>query len=107
MGYYKHRVEIKTGEGPDDALIVGHLYIPDGDTELPCVVISHEFGFDQNHEIKYDVKVKNLLSPSIFSTSGRTYVGSRGVDLTKSYEYKIYVNKSDYEEAIALMNRSK
>ena len=50
----------------------------------------------QNHNIKYDVKIKNLLSPSIFSRSGRTYIGSRGVDLTKSYEYKIYVKKSDW-----------
>ena len=58
----------------------------------------------QNHNIKYDVKIKNLLSPSIFSRSGRTYIGSRGVDLTKSYEYKIYVKKSDYEEAIVLLN---
>lgn len=59
----------------------------------------------QDYKIKYDVKVKNLLSPSIFSTSGRTYVGSRDTDLTKSYEYKIYVKKSDYEEAIALLNK--
>ena len=59
----------------------------------------------QNHNIKYDVKIKNLLSPSIFSRSGRTYIGSRGVvDLTKSYEYKIYVKKSDYEEAVVLLN---
>ena len=58
----------------------------------------------RDHKIKYNVKVKNLLSPSIFSRSGRTYLGSRGVDLTKSYEYKIYVKKSDYEAAIALLN---
>ena len=58
----------------------------------------------QNHNIKYDVKINNLLSPSIFSRSGRTYIGSRGVDLTKSYEYKIYVKKSDYEEAVVLLN---
>ena len=47
--YYKHRVEIKDG----DALIVGHLYIPDADTGRECVVISHEFGVDQNWESKY------------------------------------------------------
>ena len=58
----------------------------------------------QNHNIKYDVKINNLLSPSIFSRSGRTYIGSRGVDLTKSYEHKIYVKKSDYEEAVVLLN---
>ena len=60
----------------------------------------------QNHNIKYDVKINNLLSPSIFSRSGRTYIGSRGVDLTKSYEYKIYVKKSDYEEAVVLLNEN-
>ena len=59
----------------------------------------------RDHKIKYNVNVNNLLSPSIFSTSGRTYVGSRDTDLTKSYEYKIYVKKSDYEEAIALLNK--
>ena len=58
----------------------------------------------QNHNIKYNVIIKNLLSPSIFSRSGRTYIGSRGVDLTKSYEYKIYVKKSDYEEDVVLLN---
>ena len=58
----------------------------------------------RDHKIKYNVNVKNLLSPSIFSTSGRTYVGSRDTDLTKSYEYKIYVKKSDYEEAVVLLN---
>lgn len=58
----------------------------------------------RDHKIKYNVKVKNLLSPSIFSTSGRTYTGSRGIDLTKSYKYKIYVKKADYEEAIVLLN---
>ena len=59
----------------------------------------------QNHNIKYDVKINNLLSPSIFSRSGRTYIGSRGVDLTKSYEYKIYVKKSDYKKAMILLNK--
>ena len=35
---YKHRVEIRDGE----AIIVGHLYIPDEESDRPCVVISHE-----------------------------------------------------------------
>lgn len=30
--------------------------------------------------------------------------GSHGVDLTKSYEYKIYVKKPDYKEAMVLLN---
>ena len=58
----------------------------------------------RDHKIKYDVKVKNLLSSSPFNTSGRTYVGSHDVDLTKSYEYKIYVKKTDYKEAMVLLN---
>ena len=41
---YKHRVEIRDGE----AIIVGHLYIPDDESDRPCIVISHEFGVDQN-----------------------------------------------------------
>ncbi len=58
----------------------------------------------RDYKIKYDVKVKNLLSPSPFNTSGRTHIGSYGIDLTKSYEYKIYVKKSDYDEAMVLLN---
>lgn len=59
----------------------------------------------QNHKIEYNVKVKNLLSPTPQSNNGRTHVvGTLGMALNKSYEYKIYVKKSDYESAIALMN---
>ncbi len=57
----------------------------------------------RNHKIKYNVTVKNLLSPSPFSASGRTRIGSHGIDLTKSYEYKIYVKKADYERALELI----
>ena len=56
----------------------------------------------RDHKIKYDVKVKNPLSPSPMH-AGRTHAGSHGIDLTKSYEYKIYVNKADYERAIKLI----
>ena len=55
---YKHRVEIKDGE----ALIVGHLYIPDEESDRPCVVISHEFGFDQNWESKYALELSRLYA---------------------------------------------
>ena len=54
----------------------------------------------QDHKIEYDLKVKNLLSPSALSTSGRTHMGSHGMDSSKSNEYKIYVKKVDYERAI-------
>ena len=56
---YKHRVEIKDGE----ALIVGHLYIPDGETDRPCVIISHEFGVDQNWESKYAIELARRSYP--------------------------------------------
>lgn len=57
----------------------------------------------RNHKIKYDVKVKNLLSPSPMHGGSRTHTGSHGIDLTKSYEYKIYVKKVDYERALELL----
>ena len=56
----------------------------------------------RDHKIKYDVKVNNLLSPSPMN-AGRTHAGSHGIDLTKSYEYKIYVKKADYERTIKLI----
>ncbi len=59
----------------------------------------------RDHKIKYDVKVKNLLSPSPMHAGARTHVGSLGMDLTKSYEYKIYVRKADYERALELMRK--
>lgn len=57
----------------------------------------------QNHKIEYSVKVKNLLSPTPVSAGSRAHAGSLGVDIKKSYEYKIYVKKLDYERAILLM----
>ena len=59
----------------------------------------------RDHKIKYDVKVKNLLSPSPMHAGARAHVGSLGMDLTKSYEYKIYVRKADYERALELMRK--
>ena len=58
----------------------------------------------QNHKINYDVKVKNILGSS--SRGARAYTGSLGIDLNKSYEYKIYVSKSDYDRSVALVNGS-
>lgn len=57
----------------------------------------------RDHKIKYDVKVKNTLSHSPLGAGSRAYAGSRGVDLTKAYEYKIYVAKADYEKAVLLI----
>lgn len=57
----------------------------------------------QAHRIEYHVKVVNLLSPSLFSSRPRAHTGAFGIDLTKTYEYKIYVRKSDYEKAKHLL----
>ena len=43
------------------------------------------------------------LCPSPMNAGSRAHSGSLGIDLTKAYEYKIYVNKSDYERAISLL----
>ena len=56
---YKHRVEIRDGE----AIIVGHLYIPDEESDRPCIVISHEFGVDQNWETKYAIELARRSYP--------------------------------------------
>ena len=55
-----------------------------------------------NNNIDYDVKVKNILGSA--SRGARAYTGSLGIDLNKSYEYKIYVKKSDYERVVGLVN---
>ena len=57
----------------------------------------------RDNKIKYDVKVKNLLSPSPMHVGARAHAGSHGIDLMKSYEYKIYVKKADYEKAKKLI----
>ncbi|MBE6114750.1 MAG: hypothetical protein E7191_06675 [Erysipelotrichaceae bacterium] len=56
-----------------------------------------------NH-IEYKVKVVNTLCPSIFGSRNRRHKGSYGVDLSKTYEYKIYVKSTDYENALYLIN---
>ena len=56
---YKHRVEIRD----DEAIIVGHLYIPDEESDRPCIVISHEFGVDQNWETKYAIELSRRSYP--------------------------------------------
>lgn len=57
----------------------------------------------QNNKIEYEVKTKNLMSPTPASAGSRAHTGSLKMDLSKSYEYKIYVNKNDYEKACALI----
>lgn len=57
------------------------------------------------HGIDYDVKVLNTRSSSPVRSGFRTYTGTLGENLSKSYEYKIYVKKGEYEKAQALMYR--
>ena len=61
----------------------------------------------KNHEIEYKVKVKNILSPTPLNSGSRVHMGSVGIDLSKAYEYKIYVKASDYDKALYLMNTIK
>lgn len=58
-----------------------------------------------NHGIDYDVKVLNINSPSPIMAGSRSRTGTLGVNLAKSYEYKIYVKKREYEKAQTLINR--
>ena len=54
-------------------------------------------------EIKYDFRTVNRTTSSAFdSTRGR--IGSMGENLKYSYEYYIYVNKDNYDEAVFLIN---
>lgn len=54
-------------------------------------------------EIKYDFRTVNRTTSSAFdSTRGR--IGSMGENLKYSYEYYIYVNKNDYDDAIFIIN---
>ena len=85
----KHREEIKSG----DILIVGHLYIPDGVTDLPCVVISHEFGFDQNWETKYALELSRRSYPVFtFDFPGSGNGCSKG---RKTTEMSVLTEKDD------------
>ena len=61
----------------------------------------------KNNEIEYKVKVKNILSPTPLNSGSRAHMGSVGIDLSKAYEYKIYVKVFDYEKALYLINTIK
>lgn len=52
--------------------------------------------------IDYKVRTIDLQSASVIGSSrGRT--GSYGINQNNSYEYKIYVHKKDYENALKLI----
>lgn len=54
--------------------------------------------------IDYSVKVINRGSPSPFSVGTRGSMGTFGEDLQLEYEYIIYVHKSDYSRASAIVS---
>ena len=57
-------------------------------------------------EIAYDVKVTNRLSPGLWNDS-RAKSGSLGIDSNQMYEYRIYVKRAAYDEAVrCLRNRN-
>ena len=52
--------------------------------------------------IKYAVKVTNRQNAAAFGSS-RSRTGSFGINTNLSYEYKIYVHKKDYDNALRLI----
>ncbi|WP_242647758.1 hypothetical protein [Lacrimispora saccharolytica] len=56
------------------------------------------------NKIPYSIKVINRKSPSIFEAGSRARTGTFGENLQLEYEYIIYVKKTDYDKANALLN---
>ena len=54
--------------------------------------------------IGYSVSVINRKSPSPFSAGTRGSMGTFGENLQLEYEYIIYVHKSDYSRASAIID---
>ena len=52
--------------------------------------------------VKYAVKVTNRQNAAVVG-SNRARTGSFGVNTDLSYEYKIYVHKKDYDNAMRLI----
>ncbi len=52
--------------------------------------------------VDYAVKTINRQNPTV-PDSSRARTGSFGIDLSRAYEYRIYVRKSDYEKAKSLI----
>ena len=55
--------------------------------------------------VDYYTRVINRMSSSPVSAGSRARTGTYGNDLTKMYEYIIYVNKKDFEKASFLINK--
>ena len=54
------------------------------------------------NSIDYTVKVTNLENVTVIDSS-RARVGSFGINQNLAYEYKIYVHKKDYDNALRLI----
>ena len=54
----------------------------------------------RDNGIDYKVKVLNRKSASPIAAGARARTGSLGEDLSRAYEYKIFVHKDDYEKAM-------
>lgn len=57
------------------------------------------------NNIKYLIKSRNQKRPSPFWTGSIGRTGTFGENLSLEYEYKIYVHKDDYNEAILIIKR--
>ena len=55
------------------------------------------------NSINYAVKTISRQSPTVPDSSPHA-PGSFGIDLSRAYEYRIYVRKSDYEKAKSLIH---
>ena len=56
------------------------------------------------NNIDYTIKTLNRKSPSPLEAGSRSRSGTIGESLDLAYEYKIYVHKNDYQQAILLTN---
>jgi hypothetical protein len=53
--------------------------------------------------INYSIRVINRNSPSPFDAGSRARTGTFGQNLKFEYEYIVYVHKSDYDKALAII----
>lgn len=56
-----------------------------------------------DHNIDYDIKTVNRMSPSPVAAGARSRTGTFGQSQDTMYEYIIYVHKNDYEKALHLI----
>lgn len=57
------------------------------------------------NNIDFIIKTLNRMSPSPMAAGSRARTGTFGQDTGAMYEYKIYVHKNDYEEAVHLLRK--